>query len=142
MRLQPGEGALMWYTTPDIVRMLGTSGEVDRVVKPWGEEHGLSATGACFTVKFLRVYSGQRTSLQVHEHKHEVIFLIGPDDPSDHGFIETGNIGEELVTHDMSASTYYIPPGIVHRVTGPLEYIEVSTYNPDDVTRLADDYGR
>jgi hypothetical protein len=36
-----------------------------------------------------------------------------------------------------------ISPGVVHRVTGPLVYLEVSTYDDDtDTERLADDYGR
>jgi len=33
-------------------------------------------------------------------------------------------------------------PGERHRVTGPLQYLEISTYAPDDVVRLEDDYGR
>lgn len=105
--------------------------------KPWGTERDVSVPELGFTLKHLVVHAGHRTSLQSHEHKDEVIIVIRQDD----GFIEYGLLpGGELMT--ALSSIVHIHPGVVHRVTGPLEYIELSTYHPDDVIRYEDDYGR
>lgn len=143
MSLLPGEGSELWYTTRQLVDKLGTL-TVGMVYSatPWGSVGELSLSGWNFTVKHLQVFDGHRTSLQVHEHKDEVIILIGPE-PQDAGFIEIGNVGSELQRADPDAGTVHIPPGRVHRVTGPLEYLEISTYDGNtDTVRLADDYGR
>jgi mannose-6-phosphate isomerase-like protein (cupin superfamily) len=111
--------------------------------KPWGTEQELSLPVLNFTVKRLVVRSNARTSLQVHESKDEVIIILGPDDPpeiQERGFVELAVLGGELTVVDLPV--IHVPPSVTHRVTGPLEYLEISTYHPDDVIRLADDYGR
>lgn len=141
MPSQPDEGALhMWYTTPELIRMLTESGEVTDTAKPWGFERELSHYGPDFTVKYLRVNDGARTSLQVHERKIEMIFILHRD-PDNGGFVETAPaVGIELIKREERL--ILISPGMPHRVTGPLEYLEVSTVQGNDVVRLSDDYGR
>jgi mannose-6-phosphate isomerase-like protein (cupin superfamily) len=99
--------------------------------RPWGFMCWLDAPGQDLTVKYLSVKDGQRTSLQRHEHKDELLILLGGS-----GHVEAGG---RVCRSDMVR----ISPGVVHRVTGPLVYLEVSTYDDDtDTERLADDYGR
>jgi mannose-6-phosphate isomerase len=101
--------------------------------RPWGFMQALNAPDANLTVKYLFVADGHRTSLQVHEHKDEVMFIF-----SGSGFAEVGGVRRE-----GSGALIRIHPGAVHRVTGPLSYLEVSSYDDGtDTIRLEDDYGR
>jgi mannose-6-phosphate isomerase-like protein (cupin superfamily) len=87
--------------------------------KHWGWEHEVVTTRQRLQLKQLMVHSGHRTSLQYHNHKDEcVIWLVGPSEP------------------------VHIPPGTRHRVEGYRLYVEASTYHPNDVVRVEDDYGR
>lgn len=100
--------------------------------RPWGYMRVLDAPDHDLTVKYLRVLNGERTSLQRHERKDELLFIISGD-----GFVEVDGVRR------TAGSIIRIPPGTVHRVTGPLEYIEVSTYDDGtDTIRLEDDYDR
>lgn len=103
--------------------------------KPWGAET-LLLSGQRLVMKRLVVQPRQRLSLQMHGHKEEVWYVVA-------GF-GMAVLGEERV--DLwPGSLLLIQPGQVHRLAAydvPLEVIEVSTPELDDVMRLADDYGR
>ena len=90
----------------------------------------LDAPGHDLTVKYLTVDDGQRTSLQRHDRKDELLIVLDGT-----GCVE--------VAGEPRGGTVRIRPGTPHRVTGPLTYLEVSGYDDDtDTIRLADDYGR
>lgn len=100
------------------------------VQRPWGSMRWLDAPGHDLTVKYLTVEDGQRTSLQRHDRKDELLIVLGGT-----GYVEAGG--------ETCGGTVRIRPGVPHRVTGPLAYLEVSAYDDDtDTIRLADDYGR
>jgi mannose-6-phosphate isomerase-like protein (cupin superfamily) len=99
--------------------------------RPWGLMRWLDAPEGDLTVKYLTVKQGKRTSLQRHDRKDELLIIIGGA-----GYVEADG---EL----RGSGCVRIKPGVLHRVTGPLTYIEVSTYDDDaDTVRLADDYAR
>jgi hypothetical protein len=86
--------------------------------KPWGWELEAPNAAWLLQLKLLFVERGHRTSLQYHKEKDEVMmYLDGP-------------------------SARHVEPLKEHRVAGPRLYFEASTYHPDDVVRVADDYGR
>lgn len=96
--------------------------------RPWGVMHEF-ASGELL-VKVITVYAGQRTSLQYHHDKDELMIIIGG----------TGHVEIDGFIHDDDI--HRIKPGTIHRVTGPLHYLELSTNDPDDTIRIEDDYGR
>jgi mannose-1-phosphate guanylyltransferase/mannose-6-phosphate isomerase len=101
--------------------------------RPWGFMRALNAPKANLTVKYLCVHNGERTSLQYHKHKDELLFIINGS-----GFVDVG--GER---YEGAGLPVRIKPGVVHRVTGPLVYLEVSSCDDGtDTIRLSDDYGR
>ncbi len=103
-------------------------------LRPWGFMRCLDAPGRDLTVKYLVVRGGRRTSLQKHDHKDELLILLTGD-----GWAEAGGTRYD----GINGSLVRIPPGTVHRVTGPLTYLEISTYDDGtDTIRLEDDYGR
>jgi mannose-6-phosphate isomerase len=109
------------YAPPPKVTGVGKLERRFPVVKVtrWGYEQEVPSDLKLIQLKVLHVMAGHRTSLQYHKFKDEVmIFLDGFEGPAHYG------------------------PGVVHRVAGPAYYVEASTYHPDDVVRLADDYGR
>lgn len=102
--------------------------------RPWGYMRAVHVPGRDLTVKYLYVREGHRTSLQYHERKDEWLLVIDGT-----GCVET-DTGDECAG---AGHFIHIPPGRVHRVTGPLSYMEISTYDAgDDTIRLEDDYGR
>lgn len=135
---------LLRFSTGELIAALAQLAAVVPHEKPWGREQELSVPGLDFTVKHLVVNPYGRTSLQVHERKDEIIIIVGCGLPlvMELGFIETAAMGGELQRCAADRSVVHIPPGVIHRVTGPLEYLEISTHHPADVTRFADDYGR
>jgi mannose-6-phosphate isomerase-like protein (cupin superfamily) len=127
------------YSTTDLLEVLSQlPWSTTRHDPPWGIMKELSAPSLDFTVKHIQVFSGHRTSLQVHEKKHEVIIILSGS--YDTGFVETGALTGEL--QRCNSNIISISPGMLHRVTGSLEYLEISTYSPDDTVRIQDDYGR
>lgn len=116
-------------------------GTVTRVDKPWGTEY-IIATDE-FLLKVIEVFAGQRTSLQHHEKKTEIHWLM---DGTGELFKEEPDQDErELyqVKSEMRPSPgLLVQPGEVHRAIGPLLILEISTNHPDDVVRHNDDYGR
>lgn len=116
-------------------------GTVTRVDKPWGTEY-IIATDE-FLLKVIEVFAGQRTSLQHHEQKTEIHWLM---DGTGELFKEEPDQDErELyqVRSELRPSPgLLVQPGEVHRAIGPLLILEISTNHPDDVVRHEDDYQR
>ena len=107
--------------------------------KPWGYEI-LFALTAKYAGKQIFVKKGHRLSLQYHSSKDESMFIQQgkvlmeieyPRGKSDKITLEPGNC-------------IHLPPYTRHRLQAIEDTIlfEVSTPELDDVTRLADDYGR
>ena len=87
------------------------------VDKPWGRER-IILKWEGYTVKILEVDEGHRTSLQYHNKKNEMMYY------------EDGRV-------------VFIPPGLPHRLVGPVKVLEVSWNGDDsDIVRLEDDYNR
>ena len=102
----------------------------------WGDVQGK------YLGKTLHINMKNRLSLQYHEEKEETIYVI-------RGVLT-------LTTRkDMSSAEkyqklgpgqfYHIPPRTIHRFSaegGDVVLAEVSTYFPNDVVRIEDDYNR
>ncbi len=107
--------------------------------KPWGREVWFAHTKH-YAGKILEVTKGHRLSLQIHEKKMETQYLykgkiklfIGEDQ----------NALSEIILNP--GDKIDIPPHTIHRIEAleDSEIFEVSTPELDDVTKLADDYGR
>lgn len=104
------------------------------VDKPWGREVWY-AHNQLYAGKVLEVRAGHLLSLQLHEVKHETLFLRS---------------GLMLFTRDAEVFEWTpgevieIPPGTVHRMEAVEDSVilEVSTPQLEDVVRLEDRYGR
>lgn len=100
--------------------------------RPWGQMRVLGSAEHNLTVKYLMVRAGARTSLQYHNRKDELLVPIAGTGWAE---IEGRKYGPGCLVR--------IRPGVVHRVTGPLTYIEISSYDDDeDTIRIEDDFGR
>ncbi|WP_094559375.1 MULTISPECIES: phosphomannose isomerase type II C-terminal cupin domain [Synechococcales] len=109
-----------------------------RVERPWGWFETL-ASGEQYRVKRLLIHSGQRLSLQRHQHRCE------------HWVVVAGT-GELQVVDAVIAAvpgiSVFIPQGALHRAQGgseDLEIVEVQRgawLSETDIERLADDFGR
>jgi hypothetical protein len=91
-----------------------------RTEKPWGYELSVHTTEKLNLLKLLSVRVGHRTSEHFHRMKEETMVFID-------------GTGREAM---------HVLPMTVHRVAGPHTYFEGSTYHPDDVVRISDDYHR
>ena len=86
--------------------------------------------------KIIVVYKGKRLSLQYHKKKNETFYC------------DKGKCVLELGKRKYlfkKGQKFDIPSGTKHRVFakfGSVRLLEVSTSYPDDVVRIADDYGR
>lgn len=124
-----------YFVTGELINELSRQ-DVTEDRRPWGQMKVIGSPSLNFTLKHLKVELGKRTSLQVHDHKDEVLIIL-----SGSGLVQTAALGSELV--EREEKVIHVPPGTIHRVVGPLEYLEVSTYDDDtDTTRLEDDFGR
>lgn len=121
----------MAFSVGELLDVLEKS-KVERVDKPWGYEVIISNPD--FTIKFIHVRHGHRTSRQIHSEKDELAIML-----------DGGGTTSMRTYHDdhvRPAQPLRIPPGTEHRTIGPLHLIEVCTSNMDhDITRLEDDYG-
>jgi mannose-6-phosphate isomerase len=120
----------------DVRALLDELGEVKvtQTDKPWGVEWTLMLGE--LVVKVIRVNEGAQTSLQKHEIKDEVHYILEGD-----GTIE--GTADNLHTFGPRPSPgYRVLPGHVHRAIGDLLMLELSTNDLDDVVRIEDDYGR
>ncbi len=117
--------------------LLMAIGEHDE--RPWGNYTVLDE-GVGYKVKRIVVLPGKRLSYQRHERRSEHWF----------GLRGSGSVtldGALLALHEGYAVD--IPMGAAHRVANavdePLIFVEVQRgeyVGEDDITRLADDYGR
>jgi mannose-6-phosphate isomerase len=129
------------------------------VKKHWGSESWISNSDR-YALKRILFLAGNRTSLQVHQFKHETNHVISGTGKlyySETEFDISKFLNEGMTTKDVEAYeatlsilelapgvTFSMFPGQVHRVvaTTDLEFIEASTPELDDVIRLQDDQGR
>lgn len=110
-----------------------------RVYRPWGWYESLTVAPR-FQVKRLRVWPGQKLSLQMHHHR------------SEHWVVVEGTARvtvDGAVTLLSENESTYIPVGAAHRLENPgkmnLTIIEaqVGAYlGEDDIVRIEDDYAR
>lgn len=110
-------------------------GTLSIVHKPWGHEL-IIETGA-FLLKVIEVDDGKRTSLQHHEVKDEVQWVLGAEK------IGGVHVQEDDGWHHYGLGDHVrVRPGTIHRTVGPCLLVEVTTLHNDDVIRHEDDYGR
>lgn len=132
-----------------------------KVNKHWGYELWIAdGTATPYATKRILFRAGNRTSLQVHEHKIETNYVLSglgqlhrsyePLDITD--FLAHGMTAQQVIDYEKTFEVIALEPGVVfnvypgyvHRVvaTEDLEFIETSTTELDDVIRLQDDAGR
>lgn len=106
------------------------------VDKPWGSET-IIEVNANYTVKRLFMKKDCKCSLQLHQFKHETIYVLDGKLR-----IWLGNDGKYIDYE--KGFTCIIEPGVIHRMEGITDcvYLESSTSELDDVVRIEDDYGR
>jgi mannose-6-phosphate isomerase-like protein (cupin superfamily) len=111
-----------------------------RVEKPWGHELIWAETDR-YVGKVICIDPGKRLSLQKHLKKDESVFVM-------RGTLRLHleDDGGEVRTHDLAPGEHCrVPVGRIHRFEAldePVEVVEVSTPELDDVVRLEDDYQR
>ena len=135
--------------------------QIKQVNKHWGYELWIADGSVTpYASKRILFRAGNRTSLQVHEHKIETNYVLSGTGVL-HRSREPLNIAEFLATGmterqvaeyestfeviELKAGVVFnVQPGYVHRVmaTTDLEFMETSTTELDDVIRLQDDAGR
>ena len=135
--------------------------DIKKVSKHWGYELWIAdGVRTPYALKRILFRAGNRTSLQVHEHKFETNYVLQgtgklykSKEPFDtNGFLLNGMTPEQVADYEATlevidlepGAVFDMAPGYVHRVyaTTDLEFIEVSTEHLDDVIRLQDDQGR
>jgi mannose-6-phosphate isomerase-like protein (cupin superfamily) len=135
--------------------------EAKIVKKHWGQETWIAdGVRTPYALKRILFLSGNRTSLQVHEHKFETNYVLSgtgklyrsKDTLNIAEFLTNGMTSQQVEEYentfdviDLYAGVQFdVSPGYVHRVvaTTDLEFMEASTPELDDVIRLQDDQGR
>lgn len=104
-----------------------------RVPTPWGWWQVL-AQGPGWKIKQLHVKGGGETSLQRHRFRDELWWIRSRGSGS----------GLEGAQPLFVSRLYYVPRGTAHRLTGPLEVLELQQgqCRESDIVRLEDKYGR
>ena len=106
------------------------------IKKPWGWEEIWADVPGKYLGKTININMKQRLSLQYHEKKEETIYVM-------RGVLVLYVEDKKI---DLGpGQCYHIPPKTIHRFSaekGDVALAEVSTYYPDDVVRLEDDYNR
>ncbi len=112
------------------------------VEKPWGREEIWGDVPGKYLGKTLHINMRQRLSLQYHNNKEETIYVV-------RGVLVLhikNRFTENVKKINLGpGECYHIPPKTIHRFSaekGDVVLTEVSTYFPDDVVRLEDDYDR
>lgn len=135
--------------------------EIKKVNKHWGYELWIAdGSTTPYASKRILFKAGNRTSLQVHEHKIETNYVLSgtgvlhrSQEPLDIAkFLEQGMTAKQVEEYESTFEVielkenvvFNVKPGYVHRViaTTDLEFMETSTTELDDVIRLQDDAGR
>jgi mannose-6-phosphate isomerase-like protein (cupin superfamily) len=104
--------------------------------KPWGYECVIDTND--FLLKFIHIDAGHRTALHYHDEKEEMNIIVNRD--ASDGFIVDEN--GAMIFGEEDGRIVHIQPGMTHRACGELDMIELTSHHPDDITRIADDYGR
>ena len=115
-----------------------------RTKKPWGYEDLWAKTDR-YVGKLIHIKKGESLSLQYHNDKEESIRVI-----KGRLYVEFQNIndgGQKVIEYYVlrEGECIHVPPKQVHRFyaeAGPVDIIEVSTPELDDVVRIEDDYSR
>lgn len=111
-----------------------------RTDKPWGHELLWSHTDH-YAGKVIHIEPGHRLSLQYHDSKHESVFVM-----QGRLLLHLGRGDDARVLELGPGESADLPATTVHRfeapMEGPVDLIEVSTPQLDDVVRLEDDYNR
>ena len=111
-----------------------------RVDKPWGHELIWAETER-YVGKIIAINPGKRLSLQYHERKDESV-LVTRGTLRLHLEDESG----QMQIQDLAPGEHCrVPVGRRHRFEAldePVELVEVSTPELDDVVRLEDDFSR
>ena len=109
------------------------------IPKPWGQEEVIEINNK-YMVKKLTMNKGCRCSLQYHTFKKETIYVLSGILRIYHG----KNQSELLASDFISGQSITLQPGVIHRMEAvqTSTYLEASTPEMDDVTRLSDDYNR
>lgn len=134
---------------------------IKKVTKHWGYELWIAdGVRTPYASKRILFKAGNRTSLQVHEHKFETNYVLSGTGKlyiSKHKldidrYLSQGMTPDQVREYeetfdiiDLSEGTVFdVAPGYVHRVVADtdLEFMETSTTELDDVIRLQDDQGR
>lgn len=134
---------------------------IKKVNKPWGYELWIAdGSETPYASKRILFKAGNRTSLQVHEHKVETNYVLSGtgilhrsrDILNIEYFLEHGMTSKEVEKYEETFEVielkegvvFNVKPGYVHRVIAvtDLEFMETSTTELDDVIRLQDDAGR
>jgi mannose-6-phosphate isomerase len=111
-----------------------------RVDKPWGYEL-VFAENERYAGKILHLEAGHSLSLQYHERKDETLYVLK-------GEVRlTVQIEGEMGMQELrlaAGEAFRIRPGVKHRMRAdaPVDIVEVSSPELDDVVRLEDAYGR
>ncbi len=110
------------------------------VKKPWGHEE-IWAETPNYLGKVLVIEPGHKLSRQYHNLKEET-FLVASGILT----LEIGADEERSIFILREGDSFHCPAKTIHRMINAdilsVRIIEVSTYHPDDVVRLEDDYQR
>jgi len=111
---------------------------VRKVAKPWGHEL-IFAENERYVGKVLHLEAGHSLSLQYHERKDETLLVLEGEVT-----LSVEIQGEMKDIRLRPGDTHRIRPGVRHRLTAdsPVDIVEVSSPELDDVVRLEDRYGR
>lgn len=117
------------------------------VKKPWGTEIWLNHEDEDygFVMKSIYINSGHRTSLQVHEKKHECMYMdygncnITYCDEGKYNVLKSSY--KTKVKKFLNGTFQYIAPGEIHRLEAlnDIHILEISSRHLDDVIRIQDD---
>jgi mannose-6-phosphate isomerase-like protein (cupin superfamily) len=135
--------------------------QIKKVSKHWGHELWIAdGIRTPYALKRILFKAGNRTSLQVHQHKFETNYVLSGTGKlyrskevfDIDAFLTNGLTSEQVREYESSFEiielsegvSFDVHPRFVHRVvaTTDLEFIEASTTELDDVIRLQDDSGR
>ena len=112
------------------------------IEKPWGSETIWASVEDKYLGKFLNINPDCTLSRQYHVEKDETVMCVDGE-----AYLEYKlDFMEDYHCLSMRLNVpYHIPSGMEHRMyteDNHAKILEVSTYHPDDVVRLEDEYGR
>ena len=105
--------------------------------RPWGNFEQFTQNQSS-TIKIITVTSGEKFSLQTHQHRDEFWHVL-----SGMGTVIIGDTTQEAHAGDE----FFIPRGTNHRaeaIGGDLYFLEISfgDFDENDIVRIEDKYGR